>query len=94
MATRIIAVGDVPADLFDGFGAGFGTANTPGFRYDVQNVSGETVRYATAATMPTDLTQGFRLYAGERDTFTVPASGETLWVWCSVGRSARLGLEF
>ena len=88
--TRIFDVTETPVDVF----AGFGSANVPGLDYAVQNIGGETIRHAVTSAPPTDLTAGFRLFSGERDTFTVPPSGESFWIWCAVGRSARLGLEF
>ena len=70
--TRIIAVTADPVDLFAVLGpGGFGTARTPGRAYHVQNVGQETIRYASAAVMPTDLSQGFRLGAGSEKDLTV-----------------------
>ena len=92
--TRIIVVSGAPVDLFAVLGpGGFGTARTPGRAYRVQNVGQETIRYASAAVMPTDLSMGFRLGAGgETDLIVqyVPT-----WAWVSTASGAgRLAMEF
>ena len=90
--TRIIAVTAVPVDVFAVLGpGGFGTAGAPGFSYHVQNIGQETVRYASAAVMPTDLSMGFRLGAGGETDLTV--RNEPTWAWVSSG-AGRLAMEF
>lgn len=93
MAVQIVAIGTEPIDLFKaaklGTG-GFGTARTPGMSYHVQNIGQATVRYASAAAAPTDLSAGFRLAAGSERFLTV--HNQPTWAWVASG-AGRLAME-
>ena len=91
MATRIISITPDPADLFATLGSGgFGTLKTPGASFKVQNIGQTTVRYASAAVKPTDLSRGFRLGAGAEKE--IPVSHLTTWAWVASG-AGRLAME-
>ena len=87
MATRIIGITALPVDVFGGLTA---AQRYPGAVYKCQNIGQSTVRYATAANMPTDLSQGFRLGAGSEKDLTV--QNEPTWAWVASG-SGRIAME-
>ena len=93
MATVIVEIRTIPLNLFEAVlpgPSGFGTARTPGFSYHVQNVEQQTIRYASAAAMPADLSMGFRLVSGnERD---LQIRNEPTWAWVAAG-AGRLAIE-
>ena len=92
MATRIIAVTVVPVDVFAVLApGGFGTARTPGRAYRAQNIGQETIRCASAAVRPTNLSMGFRLVAGAETDLIV--QNEPTWAWVASG-AGRLVMEF
>ena len=93
MAVQIIAIGTNPIDLFEAAGlgtGGFGTARTPGLRYLVQNIGQATIRYASVAAAPTDLSAGFRLGAGSEKDLRV--ENDPTWAWVASG-AGRLAME-
>ena len=93
MAVQIIAIGTQPLDLFEAAGlgtGGFGTARTPGLRYLGQNIGQATIRYASGAAAPTDLSAGFRLGAGSDRYFEV--KDQPTWAWVGSG-TGRLAME-
>ena len=90
---QVVTLTTDPVDLFEAAGlgtGGFGTARTPGMTYRAQNIGQETVRYASAAAQPTDLSAGFRLSAGSEKDLTV--KNEPTWAWVASG-TGRVAME-